>query len=94
MPSLIKKPHISEKATDLKTKNNQYVFEVESRANKSQLKKEIEKRFKVEVKKINIINTPSKPRRRGQFVGRKPGFKKAVVKIKSGQTINLKKVSE
>lgn len=90
--NLIKKIHISEKATRLKTDHNQYIFEVDSRANKPELQKEVEKEFKVDVEKINIVNTPSKPRRRGRFVGKKAGFKKAIVKLQSGQKINPKKI--
>lgn len=83
---ILKAPHITEKATDL-TKENQYVFKVFPNANKTEIKKEIEELYKVNVLKVNIANFPSKTRRLGKIKGQKKGYKKIIVKIKAGQKI-------
>ena len=81
-------PHITEKSTNL-SEQNKIIFKVPSKANKLNLKKNIEKIFKVNVTKINIINKKSKIKNsRGRKV-RVSGFKKAIVTIKKGQNIDL-----
>ena len=81
-------PHITEKSTNL-SEQNKIIFKVPSNANKVNLKKNIEKIFKVNVTKINIINKKSKIKTtRGKKV-RVSGFKKAIVTIKKGQNIDL-----
>ena len=90
MLDIIKQQHMSEKATDL-GKNDQYVIEIDKKANKTELKKVIEKKFNVNVEKINIINIPHKPRRRGGFIGYKKGLKKAIIKLKHGEKIDFGK---
>ena len=81
-------PHITEKSTNL-SEQNKIIFKVPSKANKLNLKKNIEKIFKVNVTKINIINKKSKIKTsRGRKV-KVSGFKKAIVTIKKGQNIDL-----
>jgi len=81
-------PHITEKATNM-SEQNKIVFKVPLKANKINLKKNIEKIFKVNVTKINIINKKSKIKiSRGKKV-KVSGFKKAIVTIKKGQNIDL-----
>ena len=81
-------PFVTEKSTNL-SEYNKIVFKVPSRANKKNLKNNIEKIFKVNVTKINIINKQSTTKlTRGQKV-KKPGFKKAIVTLKKGQNIDL-----
>ena len=81
-------PHITEKSTNL-SEQNKIIFKVPDKANKKNLKKNIEKIFKVNVTKINIINKKSKIKNaRGRKV-RVSGFKKAIVTIKKGQNIDL-----
>ena len=81
-------PLVTEKSTNL-SEQNKIVFKVPSAANKKNLKSNIEKIFKVNVTKINIINKQS----RTKFTrGRKTkisGFKKAIVTLKKGQSIDL-----
>tara|TARA_B100000029_G_C16722196_1_gene647426 strand:+ start:118 stop:408 length:291 start_codon:yes stop_codon:yes gene_type:complete len=81
-------PHITEKSTNL-SEQNKIIFKVPQKATKHNLKKNIEKIFKVNVTKINIIN--KKPRIKITNRGRKKisGFKKAIVTIKKGQSIDL-----
>tara|TARA_Y100001970_G_C13769704_1_gene619902 strand:- start:355 stop:645 length:291 start_codon:yes stop_codon:yes gene_type:complete len=81
-------PHITEKATNI-SEQNKIVFKVHYKANKINLKKNIEKIFKVNVTKINIINKRSKIKiTRGRKV-KVAGFKKAIVTLKKGQNIDL-----
>tara|TARA_B100000579_G_scaffold298452_1_gene248545 strand:- start:799 stop:1089 length:291 start_codon:yes stop_codon:yes gene_type:complete len=81
-------PHVTEKSTNL-SEQNKIIFKVPSKANKKNLKKNIEKIFKVNVTKINIINKKSKLKiTRGKKV-KVSGFKKAIVTIKKGQNIDL-----
>jgi len=81
-------PHITEKSTNL-SEQNKIIFKVPNKANKKNLKKNIEKIFKVNVTKINIINKKSKIKlTRGRKV-KVSGFKKAIVTIKKGQNIDL-----
>lgn len=85
---ILKSPHITEKATDL-TKKNQYVFKVYTTANKIDIKKAIEDVYGVSVLDVNIINISSKKRRLGKIIGRRKGYKKAIVKVKKGQKIEI-----
>ena len=81
-------PMVTEKSTNL-SEQNKVVFKVPKKANKVNLKKNIEKIFKVNVTKINIINKKSKIKTtRGKKI-KVSGFKKAIVTIKKGQNIDL-----
>jgi len=86
--TILKTPHISEKSTEL-TGRNQYVFKVFSRANKTEIKKAIENLYKVKVISVKIIKVPAKKRRLGRITGWRKGYKKAIVKIKEGQKIEV-----
>ncbi len=85
---VLRRPHISEKATDLAEKGF-YIFRVEKIASKKEIKKETEKRYGVNVMSVRIINIPSKKRRVGRTEGTRKGYKKAIVKVKKGQSIDL-----
>lgn len=87
-PFVLKSHHISEKATEL-AKKNQYLFKVYSKANKIEIKKAIENLYGVNVLSVNIIKIPAKKRRRRRISGFKKGYKKAIVKIKEGQKIEV-----
>ena len=81
-------PLLTEKSTNL-SEQNKVVFKVHQNANKKNLKLNIEKIFKVNVTKINIINKQNRTRlTRGRKV-KVSGFKKAIVTLKKGQTIDL-----
>tara|TARA_B100000579_G_C22461511_1_gene679141 strand:- start:172 stop:468 length:297 start_codon:yes stop_codon:yes gene_type:complete len=81
-------PIVTEKSTN-QSELNKIVFKVNKKFNKKLIKKNIEKIFKVEVTKINIINKKSKTKStRGRKV-KVPGFKKAIVTLKKGQNIDL-----
>lgn len=85
---ILKSPHITEKAASL-AERNQYVFEVFKNANKNEIKKSVEGLFGVNVLRVRIVNIPKKPRRIGRQSGYKSGYKKAIVKIKEGQKIEI-----
>ena len=81
-------PIITENATVL-SEQNKTVFKVHKNANKKIIKKNIEKLFKVKVIKVNIINKKTKIKMRQGKVSKKTGYKKAIVTLKKGQTIDL-----
>jgi len=85
---VLKTPQITEKATRL-TEKNQYVFKVFPRANKMEIKKAIENLYGVKVRSVKIIKVPPKRRRLGRISGFRKGYKKAIVKIKEGQKIEV-----
>ena len=81
-------PTITEKATSL-SEFNKIVFKVHKKANKKSIKKSIEKIFKVNVVKVNTINLKGKTKMvRGKKTS-KPGYRKAIVTLKKGQSIDL-----
>ncbi len=84
----IKSPVITEKATIL-SEQNKTVFKVNKNANKRTIKKNIEKIFKVNVIKVNIINKKSKTKIKQGKISTKTGYKKAVITLKKGQSIDL-----
>ena len=84
----IRNPIITEKATIL-SEQNKTVFKVHDKANKKNNKKNIEKLFKVNVIKINIINQKTKIKIKQGKKSYKTGYKKAIVTLKKGQSIDL-----
>ena len=86
---IIRRPILTEKALALQDDYNQYIFEVSRRATKKAVKHAVETVFGVEVESVKIINVKPKPRRtrsrRG--MGRTRSWKKAVVRLKQGQSI-------
>ncbi len=81
-------PLVTEKSTNL-SEQNKIIFKVNSRANKKNLKSNIEKIFKVNVTKVNIINKKTRIKTtRGKKVKVK-GYKKAIITLKKGQNIDL-----
>ena len=84
----ISSPRITEKATSL-SEQNKIVFKVHDGASKRSIKKSVEKIFKVNVIKVNTINQKGKTKfTRGKKTN-KPGYKKAIVTLKKGQSIDL-----
>ena len=81
-------PLITEKSTNLSALNK-VVFKINKKANKVSIKKNVEKIFKVEVIKVNIINKQKSTKTtRGKKI-KVPGYKKAIVTLKKGQNIDL-----
>ncbi|MBA7684559.1 50S ribosomal protein L23 [subsurface metagenome] len=82
---IILMPVITEKSTMLKEINREVCFEVNPRANKSEIKKAAESIFKVKVERVRIMNKRGKTRRVGRNVGKKKDWKKAYIKLKEGE---------
>lgn len=87
--SVIRKPMLTEKCHDLKEKYNQVAFQVDRRANKVQVKEAVEKIFKVKVKRVNVMNMVGKKKRLGRNMGKRSDWRKAVVTLMPGETIDI-----
>ncbi len=88
MPTLyevIRRPLITEKGLQLKETEGSLVFDVDPAASKTEVKQAIETLFKVKVASVRTANVLGKERRRGKFSGYKPDWKKAYVRLKSGE---------
>lgn len=86
----ILKTHImTERTTLLKETNNEYVFEVDKRANKHQIRQAVQQAFKVEVDSVRTMIVAGKPRRVRQDIGKTPTWKKAIVRLKKDQVITI-----
>ena len=85
------RPRITERTTELMAEGK-YVFIVDKRANKIQIADAVEEVFKVKVEKVNTVNVKGKTKRMGRTEGKRPDYKKAVVKLAPGETIEFFKV--
>jgi len=85
---VLRRPIVTEKTT-LLGEQGQYVFEVSRDANKTMVKDAVEKRFGVTVLSVNVMRMPGKSRRFGRFVTKTPWWKKAVVTLAPGQSIEV-----
>ena len=86
---LIEKPHVTEKASDDTIKRNAYTFRVPTSANKVEIRQAIERIFEVKVLSVNTLKVRGKARRRGWVAGQRPDWKKAMVTLREGYTIEL-----
>lgn len=84
--AILVKPWLSEKGTHFASKGR-YVFEVNMDANKPEIRKSVEKIYKVHVEDVKIIHLPSKKRRSGRSMGQTSAFKKAVIILRKGDKI-------
>ena len=81
-------PIITEKTAAME-ENRTYVFKVDVRANKTQIKQAIEEAFKVKVENVNTMNVHPKDKRVGRYTGKTNRYKKAIVKLAEGHTISF-----
>ena len=81
-------PVVSEKSYR-QIEERKYSFKVHPDAHRTQIRQAVEELFEVHVEAINVSKVPSKPKRRGTTKGRKPGWKKAIVQIREGETIEI-----
>ena len=88
---VLRRPLVTEKSNYQSGKLNQYSFEVAGNATKTLVKDAVETLFKVKVESVNIINTPAKRgrRRNRRVLVRRPGYKKAVITLETGQTLEM-----
>jgi large subunit ribosomal protein L23 len=80
-------PVVSEKSYGQIAERRKYTFRVHKDAHKTQVRQAVEEIFDVSVTQVNISKVPAKPKRRGVHAGKRPGWKKAVVTIAEGQSI-------
>jgi len=81
-------PVVSEKSYG-QIVENRYTFKVHPDAHKTQIRQAVEQLFDVSVVNVNIVKVQPKPKRRGQFRGIRPGWKKAIVQLKQGDKIEI-----
>jgi len=86
---VLKRPIVTEKTSSLASDFHRYTFEVDKRANKHLVKEAVEEAFDVEVTAVNIMNVRGKTRRHGKQTGRTRDWKKAVVTLVPGQSIEF-----
>lgn len=93
MHNILIRPLLTEKVTDLTERENKFGFVVNINANKVEIAKAIKLKFDVDVVAVNTIRHKGKSKtqftKRGRFSGRTPKFKKAIITLKEGQTIDL-----
>ncbi len=82
------RPRITERTTELMAEGK-YVFIVDKRANKIQIADAVSEIFSVKVEKVNTINVKGKTKRMGRTSGKRPDYKKAIVKLAPGETIEF-----
>jgi large subunit ribosomal protein L23 len=81
-------PVVSEKSYSL-IEDNKYSFRVHEKAHKTQVRQAVEQLFEVKVVGVNIVKVKSKPKRRGMHRGTRPGWKKAIVELRTGDSIEI-----
>ena len=81
-------PVVSEKSYSL-INDRKYTFKVHKDAHKTQIRQAVEELFDVNVENVNIVKVQAKPKRRGMSIGKRPGWKKAIVQVRQGQTIEI-----
>ena len=86
---VIRRPLITEKSTELRDDRNIIAFEVAREANKIEIRRAVEMRFDVKVADVRIANMHGKVRRQGRFIGRRPDWKKAYVRLQGDETIEF-----
>ena len=87
--TIVHRALITEKGTRLRERENGYLFEVARDANKIEIKQAIEAIFPVKVEAVRTLRVHGKPKKMGRYEGHRPDWKKAVVTLKKGQTIEL-----
>ena len=91
--NILLKPIITEKAEALSEENNKYSFIVAKKANKLEIRKAVEEKYSVKVARVNTLVMPSKAKSRNTksrvLIGRVPSYKKAIISLKDGETINF-----
>lgn len=91
--NIILEPILTEKALRLKDDANQYIFKVNAKANKIEIKEAVSKRFNVRVKSVQTINIKGKPRqrftKRGRVSGYTASYKKAIIALEDGETFDF-----
>jgi len=86
---VIVRPIVTEKSNASQANDNKVTFEVAKGTNKTQIRQAVEEIFNVKVEKVNVSNTPNHTRRVGRYSGTVSGYRKAIVKLAEGHSIDL-----
>ncbi len=86
---VIIRPIVTEKSLVCQEADNKVTFEVAKGTNKTQIRQAVEEIFNVKVEKVNVSNTKSKAKRVGKYSGTVSGYRKAIVKLAEGYSIDL-----
>ena len=86
---IIKAPIITEKSANIASNERNYVFKVDAKANKDQIKDAVEKIFNVKVESVNTVNVHPRKKRIGRYAGMTNKYKKAIVTLVNGNKIDL-----
>ena len=89
LSKVVRKPLITEAGADAREESNKYLFEVAPDANKHEIKQAVEHFFGVKVLKVRTMNYRGKVKRLGRFAGKRSDWKKAVVTLAEGDSIDL-----
>jgi large subunit ribosomal protein L23 len=87
--NVIKEPHVAEKVNIQKELFNQLTFKVDRRANKVEIKNAVERIFKTKVLDVRTLNIKGKKRRVGRNIGKRPDWKKAIVRLAPGEKVEF-----
>jgi large subunit ribosomal protein L23 len=87
--NVLRAPHVSEKAARLQEVSNQYVFEVDAHATKTEVKAAVEKMFNVNVERVTVVNSKGKVKAFKGRAGSRNGARKAYVRLREGQTLDF-----
>lgn len=87
--TILRRPVVTEKSYASTGAANQYTFRVATSASKQEIKQAVENVFEVKVDKVQVINMPGKAKRRGMYSGRRPDYRKAVVRLAEGQSLEV-----
>jgi len=84
---ILRKPRVTEKSLKMVERNRAYPFEVDTEANKVEIRQAVEAIFDVKVEAVRTMNMLGKFKRTGRWLGRRPAWKKAIVVLKQGHAI-------
>lgn len=89
LTSVLLAPHVTEKTSAVLQQNNQYAFRVRRDATRTDVRRAVELMFEVKVEGVNLLNKPGKTRRFKNVAGKRNGYKKAYVRLETGQSIDF-----
>ena len=89
LSQVLMRPIVTEKTTDLSSQSNKYVFQVAMDSNKVEIRQAVEKFFGVKVLDVRTMRMTGKPKRVRLVAGYRPNWKKAIVTLKAGDTIDM-----
>ena len=86
---VIQRPLVTEKSTLAREERNEVTFAVDPKASKHEVRRAVEELFSVQVEEVRTMRMPRKMRRVGRYIGARPQWKKAVVRLAEGQSIEF-----